>query len=166
MEADYRTILVAVDESEQSMYALTWCLHNLPAQHKNCTLVLLYVKPPPPVYSSLDPAGQLKASSWSTFTLEYARMNHIDSSRTVNNWVCFYLICFTGYLFGHDDVIANWEKYAKNLAASVMRKAEAICQNFDPKVLAFSPSFPFVFCFIFFFSLSLPQLLTLRNQTD
>lgn len=95
MEADYRTILVAVDESEQSMYALTWCLHNLPAQNKNCTLVLLYVKPPPPVYSSLDPAG---------------------------------------YLFGRDDVIANLEKYAKDLAISVMRKAEGICQNFDTKI--------------------------------
>lgn len=96
MEADYRTILVAVDESEQSMYALTWFLHNLPAQHKNCTLVLLYVKPPPPVvYSSLDPAG---------------------------------------YLFGGDDAIANLEKYAKDLATSVMRKAEAICQNFDTKI--------------------------------
>lgn len=87
MEADYRTILVAVDESEQSMYALTWCLHNLPAQHKNCTLVLLYVKPPPLVYSSLDPAGELKASSCSTFTPEFARVNQIDSLRTVSNWV-------------------------------------------------------------------------------
>lgn len=50
-------IVVAVDESEESMYALSWCLANLISQTTINTLVLLYVKPPPPVYSSLDVAG-------------------------------------------------------------------------------------------------------------
>lgn len=57
---DKKTILVAVDESEESMYALSWCLHNLLPQNKKSNLVLLYVKPPPPVYSSLDATGKCK----------------------------------------------------------------------------------------------------------
>lgn len=54
-------IVVAVDESEESMYALSWCLTNLLSQQTktNNTVVLLYVKPPPPAYSSLDPTGYL-----------------------------------------------------------------------------------------------------------
>ena len=50
-------IVVAVDESEESMYALSWCLGNLISQNTNNNLVLLYVKPPPPVYSSFEAAG-------------------------------------------------------------------------------------------------------------
>ncbi|KAJ0111759.1 hypothetical protein Patl1_00899 [Pistacia atlantica] len=52
-------IVVAVDESEESMYALSWCLTNLFSQSSNSTLVLLYVKPPPPVYSPFDAAGYM-----------------------------------------------------------------------------------------------------------
>ncbi|EXB28600.1 Universal stress protein A-like protein [Morus notabilis] len=61
-------IVVAVDESEESMYALSWCLSNLLSRNaaaaaaaaaNNTTLVLLYVKPPLPVYSSFDAAGYL-----------------------------------------------------------------------------------------------------------
>ncbi|CAK9145210.1 unnamed protein product [Ilex paraguariensis] len=57
---DERRIVVAVDESEESMYALSWCLNNLLSQSIcNTTLVLLYVKPPPPVFSSIDTTGYL-----------------------------------------------------------------------------------------------------------
>ncbi|KAF4383571.1 universal stress protein PHOS34-like [Cannabis sativa] len=55
-------IVVAVDESEESMYALSWCLNNFSSkndQNTNTTLILLYVKPPPSAYSSLDAAGYL-----------------------------------------------------------------------------------------------------------
>ncbi|KAL0389706.1 UNVERIFIED_CONTAM: hypothetical protein Scaly_0327700 [Sesamum calycinum] len=54
---------VAVDESEESMYALSWCLSDLLAQNSNpnSTLILLYIKPPVPVYSSLDVTGYLFA---------------------------------------------------------------------------------------------------------
>ncbi|KMT09952.1 hypothetical protein BVRB_5g121680 [Beta vulgaris subsp. vulgaris] len=56
---------MAVDESEESMYALSWCLNNIisVSQQNNCTsnttLVLLYVKPPPPAYSAFDVAGYM-----------------------------------------------------------------------------------------------------------
>ncbi|XP_038996445.1 universal stress protein A-like protein [Hibiscus syriacus] len=52
-------IVVAVDESEESMYALSWCLCNLISQTTINNLILLYVKSPPPVYSSLDVAGYI-----------------------------------------------------------------------------------------------------------
>ncbi|GLT43139.1 hypothetical protein SLA2020_171100 [Shorea laevis] len=55
-------IVVAVDESEESMYALSWCLTNLFPHDKHSALVLLYVKPPPPVYSSFDAAGYVFSS--------------------------------------------------------------------------------------------------------
>ncbi|EEF47280.1 universal stress protein PHOS34 [Ricinus communis] len=54
-----RKILVAVDESKESMTALSWCLKNLVSPNSSSTLVLLYVKPPPPVYSAFDAAGYL-----------------------------------------------------------------------------------------------------------
>ena len=59
MKGMERKIVVAVDESEESMYALSWCLSNLTSQNAKCTLVLLYVKPPPPMYSPLDAAGYM-----------------------------------------------------------------------------------------------------------
>lgn len=51
-------IVVAVDESDESMYALSWCLTNLISQTSTTNLVLLYVKLSPPVYSSLDAASK------------------------------------------------------------------------------------------------------------
>ncbi|XP_010259333.1 PREDICTED: universal stress protein PHOS32-like [Nelumbo nucifera] len=88
-EAKERRVMVAVDESEESMYALSWCLKNLIPPDAQTTLILLYAKPPPPVYSSLDG---------------------------------------TGYLFA-SDVIATMEKYSRDLADSVMERAEAIFKN-------------------------------------
>ena len=55
-----KRIVVAVDESEESMYALSWCLTNLvsAANNNKSTLILLYVKPRPPLYNSIDAAGE------------------------------------------------------------------------------------------------------------
>jgi nucleotide-binding universal stress UspA family protein len=91
-----KKVVVAVDESEESMYALSWCLGNLLSGNRNpsTTLVLLYIKPPVPVYSSLD---------------------------------------VTGYLFA-GDVISNLEKYSRELANSVMNRADTVCRNFSSTV--------------------------------
>uniref|UniRef100_A0A0D9VT57 UspA domain-containing protein n=1 Tax=Leersia perrieri TaxID=77586 RepID=A0A0D9VT57_9ORYZ len=59
-----RRILVAVDEGDESVHALKWCLSSFakrggggdgaaPAD----TIILLYVRPPPPTYSVLDASG-------------------------------------------------------------------------------------------------------------
>ena len=58
--AEERKILVAVDESEESMHALSWCLKNVLVSNNPSkdTLILLYVKPPRVVYSSLDGTGR------------------------------------------------------------------------------------------------------------
>ncbi|XP_030454796.2 universal stress protein A-like protein [Syzygium oleosum] len=65
MKKDKR-IVVAVDESEESMHALSWCLtHLISAEqpsNSSTTLVLLYVKPPPPVFSFFDAAGYMFSS--------------------------------------------------------------------------------------------------------
>ncbi|AES61668.1 putative universal stress protein A [Medicago truncatula] len=59
MEKRERKIMVAIDESEESMYALSWSISNLIADtNNNNKLVLLYVKPPSAVYS-LDSAGYI-----------------------------------------------------------------------------------------------------------
>ncbi|KAK3020591.1 hypothetical protein RJ639_046941 [Escallonia herrerae] len=88
-----RRILVAVDESQESMHALSWCLSNLFPQNTKNTLILLYVKPPP-VCSSYDA---------------------------------------TGYLFG-GDVIETMEKYSRELANSVMARAETVYTDFNTNI--------------------------------
>ncbi|KAL5136487.1 Universal stress protein A-like protein [Glycine soja] len=54
MEKKERKIMVAVDESQESMHALSWCITNLISETNK--LVLLYVRPPSGFYS-LDAAG-------------------------------------------------------------------------------------------------------------
>ncbi|KAL7257696.1 hypothetical protein ACSBR1_003919 [Camellia fascicularis] len=59
-EAKERKILVAVDEGQESMYALSWCLNNiLVSQNSKDTLILLYAKATPPVYTAFDGTGYL-----------------------------------------------------------------------------------------------------------
>ncbi|XP_021742673.1 universal stress protein A-like protein isoform X2 [Chenopodium quinoa] len=56
-DGEARKIVVAVDESEESMYALSWCLNNIvQGQPRNCkdALVLLHAKRPTVVYPGLD----------------------------------------------------------------------------------------------------------------
>ncbi|KAJ1412569.1 UspA [Sesbania bispinosa] len=50
-EIKERKILVAVDESQESMFALSWCITNLISDTPNVKLVLLYVMPTPAVHS-------------------------------------------------------------------------------------------------------------------
>ncbi|XP_020213336.1 universal stress protein PHOS34 isoform X2 [Cajanus cajan] len=54
-----RRVLVAVDEGDESMYALSWSLKNVVFQNSKDTLILLYVKPHHGVYSALDATGIL-----------------------------------------------------------------------------------------------------------
>ncbi|KAH7866691.1 hypothetical protein Vadar_023652 [Vaccinium darrowii] len=53
-EAKERKILVAIDEGEESTNALSWCLKNIVAENYKDTLILLYCKPPPPLYPAMD----------------------------------------------------------------------------------------------------------------
>ena len=57
--AKERKILVAVDEGEESMHALSWCLKNVISKNSKDTLSLLYVKPPRAVYTAIDGTGNL-----------------------------------------------------------------------------------------------------------
>ncbi|XP_054783383.1 universal stress protein A-like protein [Prosopis cineraria] len=91
MEKEGQKIMVAVDESQESMYALSWCLGNLISDTTTDQLVLLYVKPPPSVYSSFDIPGNIFSS----------------------------------------DALGAVEKYGRDLAASVMERAEAMCRNIN-----------------------------------
>ncbi|KAL2941191.1 Universal stress protein PHOS34 [Bienertia sinuspersici] len=56
-EKETRKIVVGVDESEESMYALSWCLNNIVLRHPQNyqdTLVILHVKRPTLVYPGFD----------------------------------------------------------------------------------------------------------------
>ncbi|XP_030440323.2 universal stress protein A-like protein isoform X1 [Syzygium oleosum] len=57
-----RKILVAVDESEESMYALSWCLKNVVSENYKDTVVLLYAKPIRSAYATLDGTGYFFSS--------------------------------------------------------------------------------------------------------
>ncbi|BAF11796.1 universal stress protein PHOS34 isoform X4 [Oryza sativa Japonica Group] len=58
-----RRILVAVDEGDESVHALKWCLASFAKRGGGGgaappdTIILLYVRPPPPTYSVLDASG-------------------------------------------------------------------------------------------------------------
>ncbi|QHO34082.1 Universal stress protein A-like protein [Arachis hypogaea] len=56
MEKKEQKIMVAVDQSEESMHALSWCLSNLISDTNKKKLLLLHVKPPPAI-CSFDTAG-------------------------------------------------------------------------------------------------------------
>uniref|UniRef100_A0A453I906 UspA domain-containing protein n=1 Tax=Aegilops tauschii subsp. strangulata TaxID=200361 RepID=A0A453I906_AEGTS len=62
--AEGRRILVAVDEGDESVHALRWCLTNFATRGDGelappDTILLLYVRPTPPTYSVLDASGYL-----------------------------------------------------------------------------------------------------------
>ncbi|KAF5199088.1 hypothetical protein FRX31_011322, partial [Thalictrum thalictroides] len=59
VEVKARKILVAVDEGEESMYALSWAVTNLlVSSNSKDTLILLHVKIPRVVYTTLDGTGR------------------------------------------------------------------------------------------------------------
>ncbi|XP_004302246.1 PREDICTED: universal stress protein A-like protein isoform X1 [Fragaria vesca subsp. vesca] len=73
-----RRILVAVDEGEESMYALSWCLGNVVSSKD--TLILVYVKPPKAVYMPLDGTGRSQSSSGYMFSSDlYATMENYSN---------------------------------------------------------------------------------------
>ncbi|KAF0935291.1 hypothetical protein E2562_032006 [Oryza meyeriana var. granulata] len=62
-----RRIVVAVDESEESMHALSWCLANVVSSSSSSvaagdTLVLLHARRPRPVYAAMDSSGYMMTS--------------------------------------------------------------------------------------------------------
>ncbi|KAK6915659.1 UspA [Dillenia turbinata] len=61
-EVKERRILVAVDEGEESMYALSWCLNNLVCHRSKTTLILLYAKQPRVAYTAKFREGYLFSS--------------------------------------------------------------------------------------------------------
>lgn len=92
-----KRIVVAVDESEESMYALSWCLTNLvsDANKTKSTLILLYVKPPPPLYNSLDAAGEKFMFSLFFFFVQFPVYN----LRIVCFFFCLYLLVVVVTIF-------------------------------------------------------------------
>ncbi|XP_066351792.1 universal stress protein PHOS34-like isoform X3 [Miscanthus floridulus] len=68
-----RRILVAVDEGDESVLALRWCLGTFAAASRGDTLILLYVRPPPPTYSVLDASGYLFAEEVTAAIDRYSR---------------------------------------------------------------------------------------------
>ncbi|GJN08098.1 hypothetical protein PR202_ga25987 [Eleusine coracana subsp. coracana] len=69
-----RRILVAVDESDESVQALRWCLGTFfAARGAGDTIILLYVRPAPPAYSVLDASGYLFADEVTSAIDRYSR---------------------------------------------------------------------------------------------
>ncbi|TKW12245.1 hypothetical protein SEVIR_5G024700v4 [Setaria viridis] len=57
-----RRIVVAVDEGEESVHALTWCLANVVSPAGGDTLLLVHARRPRPVYAAMDSAGYIMTS--------------------------------------------------------------------------------------------------------
>ncbi|XAR49267.1 hypothetical protein NMG60_11032397 [Bertholletia excelsa] len=105
-EATERRILVAVDEGEESMYALSWCMKNVVNRVSKDTIILLYSKPNRPVYPALDGTGR--------------RARHL-------------LEPMEGYLFS-SDIMATMDKYSNEVADCVIEKAKRLCREVVPDV--------------------------------
>ncbi|XP_078160072.1 universal stress protein PHOS32-like isoform X2 [Carex rostrata] len=96
VESEGRKIVVAVDGGEESTFALQWCLRNFVSSSATTssprdTLVLVYARPYPPVYSAMDG---------------------------------------TGVLFS-EEITASLDKYSRDLADSVMNRAQKICKDYN-----------------------------------
>ena len=67
VKSEGRKIVVAVDDGEESIFALQWCLRNFVSSSATTssprdTLVLVYARPSPPVYAAMDGTGKLWTS--------------------------------------------------------------------------------------------------------
>ncbi|URD76834.1 Universal stress protein [Musa troglodytarum] len=115
-----RRIVVAVDESEESLSALRWCLRNLvrPAPGDGSgakdTFVLLYARPSPPVYSAVNGT-------------ENGREHHVFG--TQEDFVPDLQVRETGRSFS-EDVTTAVDMYGRDLADSVTEKARNICKDY------------------------------------
>jgi hypothetical protein len=136
-----RRILVAVDEGDESVQALRWCLSTFAAAARGDTVILLYVRPEPPNYSMLDPSGThlplshcvlLPAHSWPTSTL----------FRVANGPA---LQAAVGYMFA-EEVTAAIDKYSREVADAVVEKAQKLCTLYS-KVLETDDAQKFLLCY-------------------
>lgn len=160
-----RKILVAVDEGEESCYALTWCLANVVNQNSKDTLILLYARPPRAVYSTLDGSGEehhlpgevnLSFLSTKINLLSNSLYGHFSNFAVIlimwniYNFIYFwffsvYFLFFEGYLFS-SDILATMEKYSQEVAECVIEKAQRICKGSnDVSILLLLLSFFFFY---------------------
>ena len=100
--AKERRILVAVDESEECMNALSWCLKNVLVSSSSSkdTLILLYVKPPRVVYSALDGTGRTTNSRHFTALQLLISLYLSDSLK-----LCFFVFDSQGICF----LLISWK---------------------------------------------------------
>ncbi|XP_058756384.1 universal stress protein A-like protein [Vicia villosa] len=68
-----RRIMVAIDEGDESIYALSWSLKNLIFKNSKDHLILIYVKPPRVVYSAFDGTGYLFSSDVTATMEKYSQ---------------------------------------------------------------------------------------------
>ncbi|XP_078160074.1 universal stress protein PHOS32-like isoform X2 [Carex rostrata] len=99
VESEGRKIVVAVDDGEESIFALQWCLRNFVSSSATTssprdTLVLVYARPSPPVYAAMDGTA----------------------------------IMFSA------EITASLDKYSRDLADSIMDRAQKICKDYNVKV--------------------------------
>ncbi|WJX13592.1 hypothetical protein P8452_03967 [Trifolium repens] len=119
MENRERKIMVAVDESEESMYALSWSITNLISDtNNNSKLVLLYVKPPSAVYS-LDSAGYIFSNETIDDLEEYSKKLAKSVTKRAE------AICrnFDATNINIEKVVGTGE--AKNVICNAAKKLEA-----------------------------------------
>lgn len=124
-----RKILVAVDEGEESAYALSWCLNNfISPRNSKDTLILLFAKKPLAVYSAMDSTGNFSPISPSLY-IHCFFMNTVQKSN-------YLILCvdLPGYIFS-SSIIASMERYGNEVAERVMDKATRICKEFSDEVI-------------------------------
>lgn len=119
-----RRILVAVDEGDESVHALKWCLASFAKRGGGGgaappdTIILLYVRPPPPTYSVLDASGTYVRAPCRS----YIPLSPLLSPALFDRPV----LAMVGYVFS-DEVAAAIDGYSKEVAEAVVEKAQKLC---------------------------------------
>ena len=149
--ANERRVLVAVDEGDESMCALSWCLKNLVFQNSKDTLILLYVKPPRGGYTPFESTGALDEPEshpgmfTSSFTLNFVVCSFLLLLllllfflislfmlwilALVNSFLfCWCCVCVSGNLFS-PEITAAMERYSQEVAECVLEKAKRLCRD-------------------------------------
>ncbi|XP_078160073.1 universal stress protein PHOS32-like isoform X1 [Carex rostrata] len=124
VESEGRKIVVAVDDGEESIFALQWCLRNFVSSSATTssprdTLVLVYARPSPPVYAAMDGTAN-------------GREHHLFGTE-IDFVPDFHVPAETAIMFSA-EITASLDKYSRDLADSIMDRAQKICKDYNVKV--------------------------------
>lgn len=128
MGSEKKKVMVAIDESECSRYALQWTLDNLSQTIDNSQLVLFTVQPISDftyAYASSFGAARMSLSLSSSSSYWYFRI--VKETQLIEDYffMCGCFFCFTTA----PELIRSIQENQNKIASALLEKAKQICAN-------------------------------------